>query len=987
MPDVFEALAQIATGRKADPLAPVTVIAPSHLAAIHLRRRLAEIASFAAVRFETAPRLAELIGAGHLAAKGRSPLARPIGDYVAEEVARESEGVLAGVRDLPGYGRVLRQLFRRLRRGGVRNAGEVPPELLSGHLREVVRLYGRFRDRTSAFYDEEDLLDAATDAILAGRAGALADLGSIYVLPPGALTAASARFFDTLRSAVPSYIELTDPPPAAEERFVLAPDPATEAREAVREALRALEGGVPLHEIAVLHGADETYGQLLREAFELAAVPAVSLPGLSLAKTPAGRGVLALALLTERDFARGTVMDFLAVAPLRDRLPSKDGPIHAMTAAWDRVSRDAGVTRGAGRWSRALSALIADCDADLAKPWAGNDAERRQRALEYQRDQAARLRDVVEALVEAMQAIAHPMPAGKFIEAFLSIVDSYLDSQAEGLDRARQEIERLGTIDAVSGTFDIGTFERMLRANLEAVSLRERKVGEGVVIADHRSAPGLRFRRVILCGAYEGSFPAGPGPEPLVEDRAWSRLREAFPYVEDAPLRVERAIEAARRAIATASETLVWTSPVYQPGGAREYYPSHLMVEAAARRDPSIRTASDLRSSARASDWLRRGSSPLATMLTGPTVDHAEFGLRDAIRLRASRRQAPRDHPRARAVAMLRARRSDRFTEWDGNLMALADDQWLDLQGSVSPTSLENYGDCGFRYLCRSLWKLNVVDEPEERELIEPKARGTLIHSVLDRFFREQQARGRPAPGEPWNGDDRRRLLEITDEAIDDAARRGLTGLDVYANHETRAIRADLEAFLEADTAFRRETGAVPFAFEHAMTGVEIAGVAFRGYIDRIDRTPDGAVAWVIDYKSGGTFGYPDPDGDDPFGGGAKLQLPVYVRAVEDAAETRAMYWFITRKGGFARRLYVPTPEREERFEQTVQAITAGIRAGAFPAVPGNEDGPTFKNCKFCDFDRVCPRRRADNLEAKEGDPRLGPWFAVGRVAREETEP
>src|SRR2546422_11753227 len=119
MPDVFSALKLLAAERRLDPLAPVTVIVPSHAAGLQLRRRLAALAPFAGVRFETLPRIAELLAAGHLAGAGRAPLARPIGDYLAELVARESRGALARVGDLPGYARALRRIFRRLRHGGV----------------------------------------------------------------------------------------------------------------------------------------------------------------------------------------------------------------------------------------------------------------------------------------------------------------------------------------------------------------------------------------------------------------------------------------------------------------------------------------------------------------------------------------------------------------------------------------------------------------------------------------------------------------------------------------------------------------------------------------------------------------------------------------------------------------------------------------------------------------------------------------------------
>jgi len=125
MPDVFSALKLLAAERRLDPLAPVTVIVPSHAAGLQLRRRLAALAPFAGVRFETLPRIAELLAAGHLAEAGRAPLARPIGDYLAEVIARGSRGALAQVGDLPGYARALRRIFRRLRRGGVRNSSDV----------------------------------------------------------------------------------------------------------------------------------------------------------------------------------------------------------------------------------------------------------------------------------------------------------------------------------------------------------------------------------------------------------------------------------------------------------------------------------------------------------------------------------------------------------------------------------------------------------------------------------------------------------------------------------------------------------------------------------------------------------------------------------------------------------------------------------------------------------------------------------------------
>jgi hypothetical protein len=209
MPAPSDALAAIARARKRDPLAPVTVVAPSHIAAIQLRRRLAEMGPFAGVRFEMLPRLAELLGAAALARDGRSPLARPIGDYLAREVARDAAGELSGVARLPGFARVLRQAFARLRRGGFFRAEEIRSPLQSGLLTEIARLYALFRQRSTGFYDGEDLLDSAA-AQVAADAALISELGEIYVLlkdyfgPSDALPAPAGFIWSALRRSRPS---------------------------------------------------------------------------------------------------------------------------------------------------------------------------------------------------------------------------------------------------------------------------------------------------------------------------------------------------------------------------------------------------------------------------------------------------------------------------------------------------------------------------------------------------------------------------------------------------------------------------------------------------------------------------------------------------------------------------------------------------------------------------------------------------------------
>jgi hypothetical protein len=567
-------------------------------------------------------------------------------------------------------------------------------------------------------------------------------------------------------------------------------------------------------------------------------------------------------------------------------------------------------------------------------------------------------------------------------------VKDYFDPDAPSLEEGAggssvmKEIDQLGTVASVKGSFDLHAFAFALRANLEAAFGRETSLGDGVIVADHRAAAGLQFRRVVLCGAFEGALPAGPGGEAIIGDRIWARLRENHPLIEDARLRIERGREAAMRAVASAEATLTWTCPLYEPGGTREYYPSPLIVRAVSERDPAITTATEVRGAPAAEGWLRRSPSPLAGMLRGPETDRAEQQVRQAILLKRDGSLIDAGHPAWRAVSLLRRRRSRQFTEWDGNLSELSDSAWLELQRAVSPTSLENYSTCGFRYLCRSLLRLNAVEEPEEREMMDPAARGTLVHTALDRFFKEAAAGGRPQAGERWTPADRERLLAIAEEELQIARDRGLTGLDVYGRHETRTVRADLSRFLDEDEQFRTLTGAVPVHFEEAIPETEIAGVRLRGRVDRVDITPDGHRAWVIDYKTGSAREFKEGE-TDLLLGGRKLQLPTYLAVVPDVPDAKAMYWFITRKGEFRRVVYEPTPERQLRFQNTLEAIVRGIRSGAFPAFSGEENDfwGGYDNCGFCDYDRICSRRRDQEFDWKSEDAAMQPWLAVGEAA------
>ena len=176
----------------------MTVVGPSNYANLTLRHELAR-SGFANVRFLPMPRLAELLGAPSLAARGRTPLTSIVESAAIRAVSESASGPLGELRFHPSTHQSLKGTFRELR-----HASDSALERLSaqsGLQAEVVNLYRRFRERTRTFYDSEDLAQAAADAIRRGEATGLTDLGQILFYQVRDVTQEQADMIEALSDA------------------------------------------------------------------------------------------------------------------------------------------------------------------------------------------------------------------------------------------------------------------------------------------------------------------------------------------------------------------------------------------------------------------------------------------------------------------------------------------------------------------------------------------------------------------------------------------------------------------------------------------------------------------------------------------------------------------------------------------------------------------------------------------------------------------
>lgn len=346
-------------------------------------------------------------------------------------------------------------------------------------------------------------------------------------------------------------------------------------------------------------------------------------------------------------------------------------------------------------------------------------------------------------------------------------------------------------------------------------------------------------------------------------------------------------------------------------------------------------------------------------------------------------------------IEMQRARASRRFTEFDGNL----DAQPVPGPGErpLSASRLEAWAGCGFRYYLRHVLELDDRDDPERIDDISAMERGSLLHTVLERFIGEAIADGPPAPTERWSADQRARLHAIAAEEFDAIESRGRTGRVVHWRVRRDDLSDVLDRFLTADETFRAAGGLTPVEVELDF-GVQNdeplritlgtgRTLAFRGFADRVDVAPDGTVV-VSDYKSGKGAKYKDLK-HDPVMAGTTLQLGLYAEAaLQRGLGTRAEagYWLVEQPMGNDRHGYAWTAGHAERFADVLETITDGIDAGAFAAAPGewNTYRQTNEMCTYCEFDTVCVRNRGEQAEAKIDDPAVAVRLRLSLAAADE---
>jgi RecB family exonuclease len=324
---------------------------------------------------------------------------------------------------------------------------------------------------------------------------------------------------------------------------------------------------------------------------------------------------------------------------------------------------------------------------------------------------------------------------------------------------------------------------------------------------------------------------------------------------------------------------------------------------------------------------------------------------------------------------------------FDGYLFAEDDDATLRAKlahaiTSVSPTQLEDFGECPQKFFYKHILGVRDVDDPEHELQLNARDKGKLDHGILERLYKrltdEDYARAAAALPQldAIIGD---RLDALVDEAFADIASNIPPFNPTMRDIERTATKRILREFVAHDLADLEDSGFRPKQFEyrfgkprHSTVSdhpepfvMEVAdGVELRvdGTIDRIDAGTNGYR--IIDYKGGKATRHKDLG--KKIDRGVRLQLALYAMAVSqffdaNAASVRGAIKPLVTSDTNATRFAFELSEKEPELRETLNLFVSSIIDGIFPAFPADDDAD-FNACKYCPVNHSC-RTRHDFAE------------------------
>lgn len=817
----------------------------------------------------------------------------------------------------------------------------------------------------------------------------------------------------------------TDSPLAVESddrvKFFSAPGEARECIEISRFIMGEARAGVAFDKIAVFLRSSLAYCDLLETALNRAGVPSYFARGTS-RPDPSGRAFLAILScaaegLSARRFAE--YLSFAQVPQLKESgappanreiwSPNKDETALPLPAQlnespdedeqavgdsdeqptiggglrtprrWEELLVEAAVIGGKDRWERRLNGLEAELRLKVEELRKDEPESPRNAGIERDLNNLAHLRRFALPLIDLLSLLPENATWGEWLGSLEKLANKALRHP----ERVLSVLTELRPLSAM-GPVRLDEVRDVLSDRLSTLEVEPPKSRFGCVfVGTPEHARGRSFEVVFIPGLAERSFPARLREDPVLLDASRRKLGAKLPTQEDRVLQ-ERLL--LRLAIGAANGRLYVSYPRIEVGLGRPRVPSFYALDvqrAVLGRVPEI------------AEWERDAARVADASLDWPAPRNAEHAIDDVEHDLATLGPLLHSDPetvRGRATYLftlnsalgrsLRSRwarwRQKKWSAYDG-VCSQSEELREALSAhrlrsrSYSPTSLQHFAVCPYRFLLAAIYRLAPHELPGEIERLDPLTRGAIFHRIQAALLRGAMQHGYLPLGHSKLESAGSLLDEVVDRVAEEYREMLVPAIDRIWRDEIEQLRADLRGWLRRMA--EAPDGWIPTLVEYGFgvpsdptQDVEsisepvilTEGFMLHGVVDLIERRE--TLLRVTDTKTGSN----NVNDGTVTGNGEKLQPVLYSLAVEEiqkATVAEARLAFPTSAGGFSEFVMPITPSSRHQGLEVLRIIDNAIACGFLPPAPRE------KGCEHCDFRRVCGPYEERRVIKKDQNP------------------
>ena len=667
-----------------------------------------------------------------------------------------------------------------------------------------------------------------------------------------------------------------------------------EAMEIARRIFQlAAKQNLKFEDMAVILWKPERYGTALRQVFKANRIPYYYHDGFAPDETSSGKSMKLLLSLIGGKLPRFEVIELVTMGMIDLENILSDNA-HSVPSEWDRISRDAGITEGHNVWEQRLKRYKSRLERRISRL----EEDESEKKLHSDLRETENLLKFIRILHKKLSSLEASDSWSNSVRGLLNVFGELIKND-EYTDLIKSAISKLEELDSLQDRVSLDDFKTTIIDLLESNLIKEGRFANGCVhIFNSKTAAGLTFPVVFVPGMVSGELPSPPSENPLFRDKDRKIFNELLDWDGRLALRKSLMDEDPllfSMLISCCLSKLIVTFPRVLSGNESPAVPSSYILDMGKVLTGNDIFYKDIHMIPGFSFIKKRFARHLSPEIA---MDEGEYN-ETYVRAGKSGKEPEiisvlqKFYPRfASGINLYQHRRNiDKFTTFDG---IISNSELLDRLKEYmkenfiisSPTHIENYFLCPYKFFLERVIGIQQMEAPEEIKKISNLERGKLYHNIFCEFFRKLEEKGLIPLSTEMLEIYLDTIGKIAEEAIENTEEMGITGSGLSWFQEQVDLLDGMRKFVENEiensmgipTHFEVGFGKMPGEKmeeeKENLPGLELndgSHFHYRGRIDRIDVNPDTKSCVVIDYKTGNSNKNYKADA---LKGGRQMQLP-----------------------------------------------------------------------------------------------------------------